>query len=115
MPRDLEVICLKCLEKDPRRRYATAEALADDLRRWLDGEPIAARPVGPPERAWMWCRRNPVLAAASITAAMLTVVLAVGATIAAWTYRGQLDALRDGQVKTEAALKEKTVAERGGA
>jgi tRNA A-37 threonylcarbamoyl transferase component Bud32 len=65
VPRDLEVICLKCLEKDPRLRYATADALAEDLKRWLAGMPIAARPVGKAARFGMWCRRNPILAGAA--------------------------------------------------
>jgi WD40 repeat protein len=77
LPRDLETICLKCLRKEPSKRYPTAQALADDLRRFLASEPINARRVGPVGRLVLWCRRRPALAA-TIGAAVLT-VLAVSA------------------------------------
>lgn len=75
IPRDLETIGLKCLEKAPRRRYPNAEALADDLRRWLDGRPITARRITPIGHAWRLCRRQPVIAG---LLALLTLTLATG-------------------------------------
>lgn len=82
VPRDLATVCLMALAKDPAKRYRSAAELADDLERWLAGEPVRARPAAWPERAWKWSRRHPalaaLLAAAALGAAVLSVVLVKG-------------------------------------
>jgi eukaryotic-like serine/threonine-protein kinase len=84
VPRDLEIICLKCLEKEPRRRYQSALELAQDLERWLKGVPILARPVGPLARAGMWCRRNKAM---TTVAALLVLALIGGFAGITWKWR----------------------------
>src|SRR5215475_6932538 len=79
LDRDLEIICAKCLERDPQARYRSAGELADDLERWLHGRSIVARPVSPPVHLWRWVRRNPLVA--QMAALLLTMAIAVGVMI----------------------------------
>jgi WD40 repeat protein/predicted Ser/Thr protein kinase len=84
VPRDLETVCLKCLHKSPGRRYESAGRLADDLRRFLDGRPILARPAPWREKLWKWCRRNPLPAAALLG---LAAAAAVAGGSLVWLWR----------------------------
>jgi WD40 repeat protein/tRNA A-37 threonylcarbamoyl transferase component Bud32 len=83
VPRDLETICLKCLEKEPRKRYGGAEELAGRLQLFLDGKPIPDRPVGKPERLWRWYRRNPALATLAGAVLLLLLLITGGSVTAA--------------------------------
>ncbi|MFI5457674.1 MAG: protein kinase [Isosphaerales bacterium] len=105
IPRDLETIVLKAIAKEPGDRYATAQALGEDLARFLEDRTILARRSTTVEQCWRWCRRNPWLAGANITAAVLTTLLAIGSTIAAWTFRDQRNTIRQAlsQVKQSEA------------
>jgi tetratricopeptide (TPR) repeat protein len=84
LPRDLEIICLKTLQKDPQKRYESTAAMAEDLRRFLAGEPIKARPVSNVERFTRWCRRNPRVAALAGAVFVLLLSAAVGSSIFAY-------------------------------
>jgi eukaryotic-like serine/threonine-protein kinase len=108
VPPDLEAICLKAMAKEPRRRYPDAGDLADDLRRWLRGEPVSARPIGVPERLGRWCRRSPLLAGMTLTAGaglLLALVLAVAFGWHHWHLSGEKDQAlalaREAQTKAE--------------
>ncbi|HYT53611.1 MAG TPA: serine/threonine-protein kinase, partial [Verrucomicrobiae bacterium] len=79
LDRDLETICAKCLEREPGARYRSAGDLAEDLERWLEGQPIAARPLSPPAQIWRWTRRNPVIA--GMAALLMTLGLVAGVTM----------------------------------
>jgi len=100
VPRDLETICLKCLEKEPDRRYQTAQELADELERFLQDEPIHARPIHPTEKAWRWCRRKPGLATLGTIALILFFVVVIGAPIAIFWNQS-----RESQCRAEPVLR----------
>ena len=100
-PRDLETICLKCLRKNPSKRYATAADLAGDLQDWLAHKPITARPVGRLERTLKWCRRYPAVAASLVVA---TVAAIVASGLACWAVEAEQLA-RSNEVHAQAAAK----------
>ncbi|HMP04373.1 MAG TPA: serine/threonine-protein kinase, partial [Gemmatales bacterium] len=111
VPRDLETICLKCLHKDACRRYGSAAALAADLGRFLNHEPIVARPASPVERLLKWSRRRPALAA-TILAGLIGVVGVVAATgLLAMAWRGEADARLLAQRERDEAQKQQRQAQ----
>jgi serine/threonine protein kinase/WD40 repeat protein/Flp pilus assembly protein TadD len=111
IPRDLETVILKCLAKDPAERYPTAEALAEDLRRFLADRPIKARRVSDAERLWRWCRRNPAVASLLAAVVVLLTAAAVGGTILSWRLNRALGQAQEAEREGKRKLFESYVSE----
>jgi WD40 repeat protein/tRNA A-37 threonylcarbamoyl transferase component Bud32 len=99
VPKDLETICLKCLQKEPNRRYASAQDVADELGRFLRNEPIRALPISAPAKVWRWCRRNPRLATVTVLAATALLVISIGSPIAAFRLNQLRLVAEEGELK----------------
>jgi len=104
IPRDLATICAKCLEKDANRRYQSAQVLANELQRFLNGEPIHARPISPAARLYRWGHRNPWLAFATASAVVLLMVIAVGTPIAFVRINRERRQAEDAELRTRQQL-----------
>ena len=111
VPRDLGIISFKCLAKEPSRRYGSPRALAEDLRRWLDGQPITARPISKAERCWKWVQRNPVLFGLTVA---LVLLLSAGGTALLQSYhqtRLALTATRNAETQAQVSLRDALLAQ----
>ncbi|MBI3861575.1 MAG: protein kinase [Planctomycetia bacterium] len=111
-PRDIDTICMKCLHKDPLRRYASAAELADDLTRYLNDEPVLARPVGRIERTARWCRRNPARAISAVLGLLVLAGAIVVPIVLAIRESQNAASLASAQQKTQSALDESRAATR---
>jgi len=108
VPKDLETICLKCLRKSPPDRYDSAQALAEDLTRFLNGEPIHARPVGRLEKGWSWCKSNPLVA---VLAVLVALTLVTGITVSTFNMLKAWSAEELAEQKAKVALHNEKLAE----
>lgn len=119
IPQDLETICLKCLEKSIPRRYPTAKEVADELQRYLEGRPIEARPVSRRERAWRWCRRNPIVAGLSAAVALSLLLGIAVSSYFAWQENqraiAESNARRDEEFQRRKADQQTVIAKKLGA
>jgi eukaryotic-like serine/threonine-protein kinase len=111
LPRDLNTVCLKCLAKDPRKRYSSAGAVVEDLRRWRAGEPILARPVGTAEKAWKWARRRKAAAALLGMALFLLLIGLPTVTLLWWWAERERRHAADNFDRTEQSLYAAHIAE----
>ena len=104
IPKDLEACCVKAMHKTPAQRYASSQDFSADLRRWLRGEPVHARPISSAERLWRWCRGNPMVASLATAIALILIVGSIIATTAALGFRSLAERERIAAEKAETTL-----------